>query len=109
MKGADTVGYVKLWRKSMQDDIFKNAKAWQLFCFCLFKACFEVKNKRNKYKPGEFETTYREINDVCNMSMPTAIKCLKFLKEKNIIDYWTDHQKTYIKVLNYKKYQGSSL
>ncbi len=108
MKGADTVGYVKLWRKSMQDDIFKNAKAWQLFCFCLFKACFETKDKRNNYKSGEFETTYPQIMEICNMSKPTVIKSLKFLKEQNIIEYWTDHQKTTIKVLNYKNYQDNS-
>lgn len=109
MKKADTTGYVKMWRKSMHDDIFKNAKAWQLFCFCVFNACFEINGKNNGYKAGEFETTYRAINDVCHMSMPTAIKCLKFLKDKGVIDYWTDHQKTYIKVLNYKNYQGKSL
>lgn len=105
VKKVDTTGYVKLWRKSMQDDIFKNAKAWQLFCFCLFNAGFEIKDKKNNYKSGEFETTYPQMMYVCNMSNPTVTKCLKFLKEKKIIDYWTDHQKTYIKILNYEKYQ----
>lgn len=108
MKKVDTTGYVKLWRKSMQDDIFKNAKAWQLFCFCLLSARFEIKDKKNNYKSGEFETTYPQINDVCHMSAPTVMKCLKFLKDKRVIDYHTDHQKTYIKVLNYEKYQGNS-
>lgn len=83
----------------MHDDIFKNAKAWQLFCFCVFNARF-------KNNIGYLETTYPEIMEVCNMSNPTVTKCLKFLKEQNVIDYWTDHQKTYIKVINYEKYQG---
>lgn len=105
MKGADTTGYIKIWRQMENDKIFENSKAVVLFLFCLFHARFD--NKYGEY--GTLETTYREINDVCHISMPTAIKSLKFLKEQNVIDYWTDHQKTYIKVLNYKKYQGNSL
>jgi hypothetical protein len=108
LKKADTTGYVKMWRKSMHDDIFKNAKAWQLFCFCLFNARFKGDVRNKHLKIGELETTYPQINDVCHMSKPTAIKCLKFLKEQGVIDYWTDHQKTYIKILNYEKYQASS-
>lgn len=103
MKGKDTVGYVKSWRKAMYTDVFKNAKAWQLFSFCIW--CAQFNKKDEKY--GTFETTYPEIMEVCDMSNPTVTKCLKFLKEQNAIDYWTDHQKTYIKILNYEKYQGN--
>lgn len=104
MGKVDTIGYVKSWRKSMNTDVFKNAKAWQLFCFCIWCAHFSKKDKNY----GTFETTYPEIMEVCEMGRNSVDKYLKFLKEQNVIDYWTNHQKTYIKVINYEKYQGGS-
>ena len=38
---VDTKGYVKLYRKAQEDEIFKNPYAWQLFTYCLFNATFD--------------------------------------------------------------------
>lgn len=95
------IGYVKVHRKAQDDDIFKNARAWQLFTYCILNA--RVKKTQNLAK-GEFETSYSKIEKATGMSRTTIVKFMKFLKEKGAIDYETDYTKTKIKVINFEKY-----
>lgn len=39
-KEVDTKGYIKLYRKAQETEVFKNPYAWQLFTYCLFNAKF---------------------------------------------------------------------
>ena len=85
----------------LNDEVFKNPLAWQLFSYCLLNA----EAWENGETPlGTFETTYPQIINDLKMSRPTVSKFLKMLKEYGLIDYWNNHQKTTIKVLNFKKY-----
>ena len=99
---ADTKGYIKLHRKAQQTEVFKNPYAWQLFTYCLFNARFSGP------EAGTFEITQEQIRDDLNMSRPSIIKFMKFLKENDYIDYKSikgTGGRTVIKVINYKKYQ----
>lgn len=103
-KGAK-IGYVKMYRKMLDDDIFKNAGALQLFMYCIFSA--QHKNTKNLRK-GELLTSYSEITKVTGMSRPTIIKFMKFLKDRGAINYETNFKKTKITVLNFEKYNTNS-
>lgn len=99
----DTKGYVKLYRKSLEKEVFKNAYAWQLFTYFLMNAKFSGD------EIGTLETTQDTIKKDLNMSLPSIRKFMKFLKNSNCIDYYTvkgTGGKTIVKILNFKKYQG---
>ena len=99
----DTKGYVKLYRKSLEKEVFKNAYAWQLFTYFLLNAKFSGE------EIGTFETTQDAIKEDLNMSLMSIRKFMKFLKNNHCIDYKTykgTGGKTIIKIVNFKKYQG---
>ena len=99
---AEKKGYVKLYRKSTDKEVFKNPYAWQLFTYCLLNARFKGDDA------GTFITTQEDIKDDLNMSRPTIIKFMKFLKDNSCIDYESTKGtggKTIIKIVNFKKYQ----
>ena len=100
--GDEVTGYVKIHRKSMEDEVFKNPYTWQLFSYCIMKARFK---KTRKLDVGEFETTQDEIaNDLC-VSRKSVNKFLKILKVTKCIDYEINGKKTIIRVENFSKYQ----
>lgn len=96
-------GYVKIYRKVIDDDVFKNPYEWQLFSYCVMKARFK-KTKNNDI--GEFETTQDEMSNDMNVSRKTINKFLKILKDKGCIDYEIIGKKTVVKVKNFFKYQS---
>ena len=98
----DTKGYVKLYRKSLKKEAFKNAYAWQLFTYFLMNAKFSGDDI------GTLETTQDAIKEDLNMSLPSIRKFMKFLKNNRCIEYQTvkgTGGKTIIKIVNFKKYQ----
>ena len=99
---VDTKGYVKLYRKAMNDPIFKDSKAWHLFTYCLFNATFD-----SKYgEVGSFVTTMDQIKDDLGWkTRMTVDKFMKILKEGSYINYKTSNKDTTIYVPNYSKYQ----
>ena len=100
---SDTkTGYVKIYRKSIDSDVFKNPYAWQLFSYCIMMARFK---KTKKFDIGEFETTQDEIAEALNVSRPSVNKFLKILKVSDYIDYEIVGKKTIIRVNNFSKYQ----
>ena len=102
-KEVDTKGYIKLYRKAQETEVFKNPYAWQLFTYCLFNAKFSGS------EAGTFIATKKKIADDLNIGRPALDKFMKILKENNCIDYKSikgTGGRTVIKIINYKKYQG---
>lgn len=97
---VDTKGYIKVYRKMQETDVFKSPYAVQLFLYCLFNAKFTGEDI------GTFVTTQDKISKDLGWSRPTVIKFMKFLKEINCIDYKGTNSDTIIKVINFKQYQG---
>ena len=101
-KEVDTKGYVKMYRKAQEDEVFKNPYAWQLFTYCLFNATFD-----SRYgEVGTLITTKKDIANDLDIGRPALDKFMKFLKDNKYIDYQTSSQNTVIKVLNYRKWRG---
>lgn len=99
----DTKGYIKLYRKSLEKEVFKNPYAWQLFTYFLMNAKFSGK------EIGTLEITQETIKTDLNMSLPSIRKFMKFLKKINCIECETvkgTGGKTIVKIVNFKKYQG---
>lgn len=101
-KEVDTKGYIKLYRKAMEDPIFKDSKAWHLFTYCLFNAKFSG----SKGEIGTFTTTVPTImRDLGWKTHNTVDKFMKILKDGNYINYSTKNNNTKIYVTKYSNYQ----
>lgn len=99
---VNTKGYIKLYRKAMEDPIFKDSKAWHLFTYCLFMANFS--DKRGDV--GSFTTTVPAImKDLGWKTHNTVDKFMKILKEEGYISYTTKNNNTKIYVTKYSSYQ----
>lgn len=96
-------GYVKVYRKVQETEVFKDARAWQLFSFCLLNVKFK---KDRDLDIGEFKTTQKDIADALNTTRQSVSKFLEILKNNGCIDYYTSNKDTIIRVLNFKKYQS---
>lgn len=105
-KEVDTLGYIKLYRKAQETEVFKNPYAWQLFTYCLFHAKFSGSDE----EVGTFVTTQDKIKDDLGWSRTSVVKFMKFLKKENCIIYKSikgTNGNTSIKIINYKKYQDN--
>ena len=79
---VDTKGYVKMYRKAQEDEVFKNPYAWQLFTYCLFNVTFD-----SRYgEVGSLITTKKDIANDLGLSRSALDKFMKFLKENKAID-----------------------
>ena len=95
-------GYTGFSNELVTDPIMKNAKAWTLFSYCLFNACFD-----DTYgEVGTFTTTQIEMRQNLDWDNKTLKKFMEFLKYNGYITYETTPQNTFIKVLDYKKRRG---
>lgn len=68
-KEVDTKGYVKMYRKAQEDEVFKNPYAWQLYTYCLFNATFDRSYpSKNPYGNKTSNTCYHifKNNKICS-------------------------------------------
>lgn len=93
--------FVKIYPKIINDNIFKDPRALQLFIYCICSA----RVKKTEYcEAGAFIVKQEKMSDDLQTSSKTIQRFLKFLKDNGYIDYYSTKKGTYIKVINFKKY-----
>lgn len=108
-------GWVKLWRKSKNSQVFKNAELWRLWTWCLMKAnhegrYVEVKTGRGNtqvwVEPGQFifgrKTAAKEV---FGTPSGTAKRMLKLQNLKNL-DIQRDTHFSIVTIRNWQRYQS---
>lgn len=62
-EGGESLGYIKLWRKSIDSAVFQDPELWKLWCLCLMKASHkeiwesaDTVKEPVKILPGQFIT-----------------------------------------------------
>ena len=104
-------GWIKLHRKTLSSEVFKNEKLLKVFIYLLLKVEskekeIEVKNKTVRLSAGQFyfdkETACKELG----MSSSTIYYYLKKLEDLEIIHIRSNNKYTVIKVRNWSKYQS---
>lgn len=90
--------WIKLYRKAKENDIIKDATAWQLFSWILMS----VDRKTGKYTTGRFL-----LSEALGIKPSTVQKVLKRLEKKyNLVSLSSNNKFTEISVRNWEKYQS---
>jgi len=78
-------GWIKLWRKSTDSEVFQNPELWLFWCWCLLKA--SRKNRKQvvgwqtiELKPGQFVFGRKKAAQELPLSEQKIRTCLKKLK-----------------------------
>jgi hypothetical protein len=104
-------GYIKLYRKLLENPMFKNAELLQLFLYCLLKAnrepgkAFYGSNEIDVGK-GQFITGRFELSSTLGQKPDATYKRLKRLETLNIIALQSNNRNTLVTVLNWDLYQS---
>ncbi len=105
-------GWVKLYRKIADGQIFQNEKLLKVFIWCLIKASHQEHvflhgRRKISLKPGQFITGRKKAGEELDMPPSTAWFYLKFLEADNTIDIKSNNKYSLITVINWELYQSS--
>jgi hypothetical protein len=104
-------GYVKLYRKLLENPIFRNAELLQLFLYCLLKA----NHKKGKaffgsneidIEQGQFVTGRFELSSALGQKESSTYKRLKRLESLHVISLQSNTKNTLVTVENWGLYQS---
>lgn len=105
-------GYVKLWRKALDNDWLKNHELWAFWSYCLLRA---------KHEPGRVRVGFQEVHLEAGqfifgraqaardlgMTEWKIRQCLTFLKGAGNLTSKTASKFSIISIVNWDTYQGS--
>ena len=119
-------GYVKMWRKSLDSNVFTHEGLWKLFCLCVMKADHKGHEatmpgilKPIKIESGQFLTGRYSLHEdyhqahlkkrYSRKAAPTAItlyRWLLILQDMQILNIKSYNKYSIITVINWHLYQS---
>jgi DNA-binding transcriptional regulator YhcF (GntR family) len=106
-------GYVKVWRKLIDNPIMAKEGLLQLFIYCLITANRKetqeiINGKIIKYKEGSFLSGRFIIAKTLNQNPNTIYNRLQLLQELGFITIEPNNKRTLISIVNWECYQENS-
>jgi len=107
---ALTNGFVKLWRKSLQSDVWQNPTLWRFWTWCLMKATYKecehlVGRAMVHLLPGQFVFGRRRAAQETGLS-ESAIRCaIKSLIKLGNLAIKSTNQYSIITIVKWESYQ----
>lgn len=102
----DNQGFIKIYRKMLEWEWYKEENAKNLFIHCLLKANWKDGRFQGYDVPrGSFVTGRRQLSQELNISEQSIRTALKRLKSTNEITIKTTKNFSIITIVNYEKYQ----
>ena len=99
--------YIKLYRKMLDWEHFKDSNTVHVFLFLLISAVGnDTVYNGFRLKCGQFVTTVKKISESTGMTTKQVRRCIDVLKESGEIKTDSTNQYTVFTVLNYSEYQG---
>jgi hypothetical protein len=103
-------GYVKLWRKTMDNGIVRNPQLLQFWVWCLLKASHRKHTQMVGFQevplePGQFIFGRRKAASELNLSEQSIRSCLKSLKINQQITIKVTNKYSIITIVNWDIYQ----
>ena len=104
-------GWIKLYRKLIENPIFLKPELLQLFIYCLLKANHEAQKlifngQEIEIKPGQFITGRNIIAKELKQNPITTYKRLKILENLQILNIKSNNKFSVVTVVNYGLYQS---
>lgn len=111
-KDGKEKGWVRLWRKILENPIIKDAEALQLFVYCLLKATHRdievvVNHQIVRLERGEFIFGLHQASRDLKMSIKKLRNRLIILQNLQILARKTASKFSIISIYNYEYYQDS--
>ncbi len=105
-------GYIKLYRKLLDNPVFQNANLLKTFVWCLLKASHKthqmsVGHQMVELQPGQFIFGRHKASVELGLKPSTLNDHMKTLKTRQIIDIKPNNKYSLITVLNWGFYQSS--
>ena len=105
----DNQGFIKIYRKMLDWEWYKNENAKNVFIHCLLKANWKDGRFQGYDVPrGSFVTGRRQLSQELNISEQSIRTALKRLKSTNEITIKTTKNFSIITIVNYEKYQETN-
>ena len=107
---ADKEGYVKLYRKALDNPIFYKPELWQIFSYCLLRAGHEesriiFNGKEVILAPGSFVTGRVSMAKDLKQNPMTTYKRLKVLENLKILNIKSNNKFSIVTIENWELYQ----
>jgi len=104
-------GYIKIWRKSIDNEWLGNHKLWAFWTYCLLKASHKERTaivgyQRVLIKPGQFVFGRRKASKDLRMHESAIRRCVAFLVNSNNISVKSTNKYSIITIINWDIYQG---
>src|SRR3990167_2049346 len=104
-------GYIKLYRKLLDNQIFASEKGLKIWMWCLLKASHKnieiyLGRKKEQLKAGQFIFGRRAASEELKMSGSTIWWWMNQLRIDTFIDIEKPPKYSIITILNWPKYQG---
>lgn len=107
-------GYVKIWRKIQDNDIFKNHKYCAFFLWSLTKASHKRVNiivgcQAVTLEPGQFVFGRRMAAEELGMSEQEIRTCIELAKKADFLTIKSTNKFSIITIINWHIYQGTDI
>ena len=107
-------GYVKLWRKALDNGWLQNHALWAFWSYCLLRANHKetiviIGYQEVPLKPGQFIFGRKRAARDLNMTEWKIRSCLYFLKKAGNITIKTTNKFSIITIVNWNTYQGHDI
>ena len=104
-------GYVKLWRKSLDNGWLKDHKLWSLWSWCLIKASHKeikilVGLQEITLLPGQFVFGRKNASQELDISESGIYRRIEFLKNAGNLDIKPNNKFSIISIINWDTYQA---
>jgi hypothetical protein len=107
-------GYIKLYRKLLENPIFQNPNLLKVFIWCLLKATHKeykqlVGLQQIKLLPGQFIYGRNKAAEELKMTPSTAHRYILCLKDFQILDIKANNKFSLVTVANWELYQSNDV
>lgn len=107
---SENKGWVKIYRKLLDNPISKKPNYLSIFVYLLLKANHKdndliLEGKKTTINRGQFLTSIFSIADFFHLSTSTVSRVLKYLETERMIEKLSTNKYSLITVLNYNLYQ----
>jgi len=104
-------GYIKIWRKALDNEWLKNHKLWVFWCYCLLKASHKKHMVKIGYQdieinPGQFIFGRKKASIELKIHESSIQRCIYVLKKMGNIEIETNNKFSVITIINWDIYQS---
>lgn len=106
-------GYIRLYRKILENPVFQNANLLKVFIWCLLKATYKERDvlvglRTIKLYPGQFIYGRKSASSELDMPESSVRNYMDTLKKLKILDIKSDNKYSLVTLVNWEVYQADN-